>query len=63
MRSRASHVVAMQALLDGLIARVMVKLALALRCGQITNNGKSIRIYAGCGIVAGSDPEREHAES
>ncbi|MEY3993955.1 MAG: hypothetical protein RLZZ113_1060, partial [Pseudomonadota bacterium] len=38
-------------------------LALALRCGQITSDGKSIRIYAGCGIVAGSDPEREYAES
>ena len=39
------------------------ELALALRCGQITSDGKSIRIYAGCGIVAGSDPEREYAES
>ena len=39
------------------------ELALALRCGQIKSDGKSIRIYAGCGIVAGSDPEREYAES
>ena len=39
------------------------ELALALRCGQITSDGKSIRIYAGCGIVAGSDPEREYTES
>jgi isochorismate synthase EntC len=35
----------------------------ALRCGQISQDGQSIRIYAGCGIVAGSDPEREYAES
>ena len=41
----------------------MVKLALALPCGQITNDGKSIRIYAGCGIVTDSNPEREYAES
>ncbi len=39
------------------------ELGIALRCGQISNDGKSIRIYAGCGIVAGSDPEREYAES
>ncbi|MBU3716566.1 MAG: isochorismate synthase [Candidatus Nanopelagicaceae bacterium] len=39
------------------------ELGIALRCGQIANDGKSIRIYAGCGIVAGSDPEREYAES
>jgi menaquinone-specific isochorismate synthase len=39
------------------------ELGIALRCGQIGNDGKSIRIYAGCGIVAGSDPEREYAES
>lgn len=34
---------------------------IALRCGQIT--GDSIRIFAGCGIVAGSNPEKELAES
>ena len=39
------------------------ELGIALRCGQISNDGHSIRIYAGCGIVAGSDPEREYAES
>jgi menaquinone-specific isochorismate synthase len=39
------------------------ELGIALRCGQISNDSKSIRIYAGCGIVAGSDPEREYAES
>ena len=37
------------------------ELGIALRCGQI--QGNSIRLYAGCGIVAGSDPERELAES
>ena len=39
------------------------ELGIALRCGQISSDKKSIRIYAGCGIVAGSDPEREYAES
>lgn len=39
------------------------ELGIALRCGQLSNENKSIRIYAGCGIVAGSDPEREYAES
>lgn len=37
------------------------ELGIALRCGQITNN--EIQIYAGCGIVAGSNPERELSES
>jgi len=37
------------------------ELGIALRCGQITDD--SIRLYAGCGIVAGSDPEKELAES
>jgi menaquinone-specific isochorismate synthase len=37
------------------------ELGIALRCGQI--NGDSIRIFAGCGIVAGSDPDKELAES
>ena len=39
------------------------ELGIALRCGQLAADAKSIRIYAGCGIVAGSDPEREYAES
>jgi menaquinone-specific isochorismate synthase len=39
------------------------EIAIALRCGQLTHNNKSIRIFAGCGIVAGSDPEKEFAES
>ena len=37
------------------------ELGIALRCGQI--DGDSIRIFAGCGIVAGSDPDKELAES
>ena len=39
------------------------EIAIALRCGQLTDDKKSIRIFAGCGIVAGSDPEKEYAES
>jgi len=37
------------------------ELGIALRTGQIT--GKEIRIFAGCGIVAGSNPEKELEES
>ena len=37
------------------------ELGIALRCGQITGN--EIQIYAGCGIVAGSNPEKELTES
>jgi menaquinone-specific isochorismate synthase len=37
------------------------ELGIALRCGVI--NGDSIRIFAGCGIVDGSDPEIELAET
>ncbi|MDP1720610.1 MAG: isochorismate synthase [Candidatus Nanopelagicaceae bacterium] len=37
------------------------ELGIALRCGQISEN--EIRLFAGCGIVAGSDPRRELAES
>jgi len=37
------------------------ELGIALRCGQI--DGESIRLFAGCGIVAGSNPERELSES
>jgi len=36
---------------------------IALRCGQISADEKSITLYAGCGIVAGSQPELELAES
>jgi len=37
------------------------ELGIALRCGQINSN--AIRIFAGCGIVDGSDPEIELAET
>lgn len=37
---------------------------IALRCGQIDiEDGRLIRLFAGCGIVAGSDPVSEVAES
>jgi menaquinone-specific isochorismate synthase len=37
---------------------------IALRCGQLrASEPGTIRLYAGCGIVAGSDPEAEVAES
>lgn len=37
---------------------------IALRCGQVDEaDPRRIRIFAGCGIVAGSDPEAELAES
>jgi len=40
------------------------ELGIALRCAQIdANNQKQIRLFAGCGIVAGSDPKKEYAES
>nr|WP_294691436.1 isochorismate synthase [uncultured Friedmanniella sp.] len=38
--------------------------AIALRCGQVEETDpRRIRLFAGCGIVAGSDPEAELAES
>jgi menaquinone-specific isochorismate synthase len=39
------------------------ELGIALRCGQISEDAKTIRLFAGCGIVNGSDPESEYAES
>lgn len=39
------------------------EIAIALRCGQLSPDNKSIRIFAGCGVVAGSDPANELAES
>ena len=37
---------------------------IALRCGAFDgSDGTQIRLFAGCGIVAGSDPESELAES
>jgi menaquinone-specific isochorismate synthase len=37
------------------------ELGIALRCGQISD--REIRIFAGCGIVAASNPEKEVEES
>lgn len=42
-------------------ARGDCELGIALRCGQISDN--QIRLFAGCGIVAGSDPKKEFSES
>ncbi|MEY4314472.1 MAG: hypothetical protein RIS93_1052 [Actinomycetota bacterium] len=39
------------------------EVAIALRCGELSSDRKMIRIFAGCGIVAGSDPVTEFAES
>lgn len=36
---------------------------IALRCGQLADNHEAIELFAGCGIVAESDPESEFAES
>lgn len=36
---------------------------IALRCAEIDHDAHTIRSFAGCGIVAGSDPEMELAES
>jgi menaquinone-specific isochorismate synthase len=36
---------------------------LALRCAQLADDGVSARLFAGCGIVAGSDPSAELAET
>ena len=35
--------------------------AIALRCAQV--NGRSVRLMAGCGIVANSEPEIEAREA
>ena len=36
---------------------------LALRSAEIVGDGSTVRLFAGCGIVADSDPEAELAES
>lgn len=36
---------------------------IALRCAHVDERAGRVRAFAGCGIVAGSDPERELAES
>ena len=39
------------------------EVGIALRCGKLSTDHKSMRLFAGCGIVAGSDPESELSES
>ena len=39
------------------------EIGIALRTGELSDDAKSIRIFSGCGIVAGSIPEDELAES
>lgn len=39
------------------------EMGIALRCGEISEDQRSIRLFAGCGIVAGSNAEKELAES
>jgi menaquinone-specific isochorismate synthase len=39
------------------------EMGIALRCGEIAPDHRSIRVFAGCGIVAGSIAEQELAES
>jgi menaquinone-specific isochorismate synthase len=36
---------------------------IALRCAKIDREAQTVRSFAGCGIVAGSIPELEFAES
>jgi menaquinone-specific isochorismate synthase len=44
-------------------ARGEGELGIALRCAEVDTENSTVRAFAGCGIVAGSDPERELAES
>ena len=39
------------------------EVGIALRCGELAPDNRSSRLFAGCGIVAGSDPVAELAES
>ena len=40
------------------------EIGIALRCAQIASkNPREIRLFAGCGIVQGSDPAKEYGES
>jgi menaquinone-specific isochorismate synthase len=36
---------------------------IALRCAELTDGGAAVRMFAGCGIVAGSSPTAELAET
>ncbi|MDO4411726.1 isochorismate synthase MenF [Cutibacterium sp.] len=37
--------------------------ALALRCGQFSNDNRSVRVHAGAGIMPSSDPDKEWIET
>ena len=39
------------------------EIGIALRTGELSDDQKTMRIFSGCGIVAGSNPEDELAES
>lgn len=39
------------------------EIGIALRTGELSDDQKTMRIFSGCGIVAGSSPEAELAES
>lgn len=45
----------------GWLQRDRGELAVALRCALVT--GRQASLFAGCGVVAGSEPEREYAET
>jgi menaquinone-specific isochorismate synthase len=38
-------------------------IGIALRCGQLAPDRRELRLYAGCGIVADSQPEAEWSET
>jgi menaquinone-specific isochorismate synthase len=44
-------------------ARGEGEFGIALRCAEVDAVGRRLRLFAGCGIVAGSDPASELAES
>ena len=49
---------------DGSVPTGTVEWGLALRCAQQSKDDpRELRLFAGCGIVAGSDPAAELAES
>ncbi len=39
------------------------EVGIALRCGKLSSDLRTMRLFAGCGVVAGSNPEEELAES
>lgn len=44
-------------------ARDNGQFGIALRCAQLGPDGRSARLFAGCGVVAGSEPDEEAAEA